>query len=214
MGQIMIMRNIYQRRLLRGFLATVALLLSGAVTGALTPVDPGASTSPPTSPIAPVFYENDYIESLDYGLICTLNRSGGTKDANTATGSTQIITGTPSFAARTTTIPAQIGLSFGVRVRAVGPAKLRNVVMSLRHPATGAGNRKTTFESWPATITPQIPPTTSTFTFEQPHELALGRWIFEAHSAGQLLYHVEFNVVAPARAQQLAKLCTDAGPSR
>ncbi|GEM_PF-5602474 len=208
------MRNVYQKRRLRGFLATVALLLSGAVTGAVTPEVSDGNTSPPASPIAPVFYENDYIASLDYGLICTLKRSGGTKDANTATGSTHIITGTPSFAARTTIIPAQIGLSFGVRVRAVGPGKLRNVVMSLRHPATGAGSRKTTFESWPATITTNNPPTTSSFTFEAPHELALGRWIFEARKDDQVLYHVEFNVVAPARAQRLVRLCAVSDPSR
>jgi len=198
----------YHQSLLRGLLATAAFLIAGALAAQTS----GGDKSPPASDIAPVFFENDFITALDYGLICALKRSGTTQDGNTETGSTHILAGTPSFAVRTTTIPAQLGLSFGVRVRAVGPETLHNVRISLRHPPTGAGSHKTTFEHWPATITPDNPPTSSTFTFEHAHELALGRWIFEAHIGDQRLYHVEFTVVDPADAAHLRTTC-DAAPA-
>jgi len=193
--------------LLRGLLATAALVIAGAVAAQTSDAPLDADGSPLTSAIAPVFYENDFIASLDYGLICAIKFVGAVE-----TGTPHMFTGAPSFAARTTTIPAQIGLSFGVRVRATGPAKLRDVTISLRHPATGAN--RTTLDSWPATITAKNPATTSSFSFETTDELALGRWIFEAHKDGQLLYHVEFNVVDPDRAQHLVRICVDNSQSR
>ena len=156
-------------------LACVGAIALGAMAGS----DSGAATRSPGA------------ERIDFGYLCQLPTAEIVEAPNTVSGELNLIAGIPVFFRRTTTIPAQRGLSFGVTVD-VAPRFVGSAVIVTRHPPMGPDGVMT--ESWVTEFTVDNTGYAG-FTFEYDYELLPGTWTFLATSNGRLIYEVDFEVV-------------------
>jgi len=69
------------------------------------------------------------IDGFEYGLVCDTNVVGSAKAPDTDIGEVNIISGDIRFSTSGTLVPAIPGLSFGVKIRALG--SVRNSVSFL-----------------------------------------------------------------------------------
>jgi len=156
-------------------LACLCAVLSGAMAGS----EAGAAINSPGA------------ERIDYGYLCQLPTAEIVEAPNTVSGELNLVDGIPVFFRRTTTIPAQIGLSFGVTVD-VSPGFIGSAVIETRHPPMGPEGIET--ESWVTEFTADSTGYAG-FTFDFDYELLPGTWTFVATANGRLIYEVDFEVV-------------------
>jgi len=176
------------RRLTRGIAISVALGFAGTSSFAQADI-----------------YSNDtLITGLEYGLICNVKTVGSEPAPDTDRGSIGLIEST-GFSTHSTIVPAQLGLSFGVKSNAIEGDAIQGVRISVTHPPYKDSG--TTDESWVSTIYTDGA-STQMFTFDFPAELLIGKWTLSAQKDDQILYRVTFDVVSPANAPAyLRNLC-------
>ena len=102
----------------------------------------------------------------------------------------------------TTDVPAQVGVSFGIRYRIVGPRRGDPVSLKMvtRFPAQGLRNparSETHYRNDYLASRVVGEETTRTYTFEESWEAIPGTWTFEVWQGDRKLAEQSFNVYAP-----------------
>ena len=159
---------------LPGVLLAGALCFSCALPGWANPMTPGAS-------------------DIDFGYMCAVEATGWVEAEDTISGVVNLVEGDPVFTARTTDIPAMIGVEFGVFVQ-VTPEFEGVSTVHVDHPPQGEYG--IIHETWEQEFWSDEQ-TYVGFVFEYDYELTPGEWIMSARRDGTLVYEVRFNVVSP-----------------
>jgi hypothetical protein len=142
--------------------------------------------------------------ALTAGVICAPEAIGFRDAPDTILGRTHILDQMPPFAAETLTVPAVLGVGFGVRVQATEDMGTDPLIVTLTHPPMGEGGVQQ--QSFNSTIS-GLDPTMAFYQFDYPYELVTGQWTFEGHRGGDLVYRVIFSVVPPQAVPELAAIC-------
>ncbi|MEQ8895971.1 MAG: DUF3859 domain-containing protein [Roseovarius sp.] len=120
-------------------------------------------------------------------------------------GTVSLVTDPPEFTYRGTTVPAEIGIEFGVRVQVLprfeGPATVH-----VEHPPHGAAG--ITRESWQTYLSADEMGYAS-FSFDADYEVTPGKWTMSASANGRMIYSVTFDVVAPMGSATDAMGCNE-----
>lgn len=150
-------------------------------------------------------YVSDRIGHFEAGIACAQEAAGSEPAPGTVSGTVDIIEETPQFISTGRAVPAALGVSFGVIVGAESGIALDGVVVRLTHPPFPG--RGATEQTYVTTMNPAEVPSAMFYGFDEPYELALGPWTFEAWHGGELLYRASFTVVAPETLPGLAAAC-------
>ncbi len=154
-------------------------------------------------------FDTELVGNIEYGLVCDPGTIGTQDAPDTTIGNIGIIGNTPAFTWHGTIVPVAKGVSFGVEVIGKGEF-LEPVDVIVTHPTfIGYGTKR---ERYSTSLSPESY-TTDLFTFDYPHEMVPGRWVFEMQYQGRVLYHVAFQVVPPKTVPYLANLCIPGGLS-
>jgi hypothetical protein len=144
------------------------------------------------------------IASVEAGLICPPEDMDTSPAPGTLAGTTHIIAEEPPFAALTQTVPAILGLGFGVKSQAAVIDGLPNVRIVVEHPPMGPS--QTTHQSFFTNIS-GVGPSLTFYQFDHRYELVLGTWQMTAFFGDEMLFTTQFEVVHPRSRPELAKLC-------
>ncbi|KZY36124.1 hypothetical protein A3731_02275 [Roseovarius sp. HI0049] len=147
----------------------------------------------------------DGVAQLEYGYMCKLATEEEMMAEDTLSGTVSLVTDPPPFTYRGTTVPAEIGVEFGVRVQVLpefeGPATVH-----VEHPPHGAAG--ITRESWQTWLSAGDMGYAS-FSFEADYEVTPGKWTMSASANGRLIYSVTFDVIAPMGSATDAMGCNE-----
>ncbi|KIQ70606.1 DUF3859 domain-containing protein [Wenxinia marina] len=141
-------------------------------------------------PLSAETIQSDAIAEMQAGVICPN------------------LAGPVSFVAYTQVVPAVLGMGFGVRARAARPEGHPDVVAYVGHPpfaANGPGDGTQTM-IYDAAISGQGP-SGFFFQFETEEELVPGDWWIAVVDGTELLYRVDFRVVAASEGDRLVEVC-------
>lgn len=144
------------------------------------------------------------IRLVDYGVICEVILTNKRAAPNTESGVLNIIGPGRDFNVRTDRVPAELGLSFGLRIALPDGADGQTVKVTVRHPPMGA--KRITRQRWTAPIAggERI---LNLYTFENEHELVKGRWRFTIEGAdGKTIRHT-FHVSGPLDVPAVQDAC-------
>jgi len=136
------------------------------------------------------------------GVYCDIGSVGKNEAPGTDVGEIDLLEYTPDFQWDTMIVPAQMGLSFGIRTQAPEGVAYQNVRIRLSHPAFAETG---TTEQVYITSIDQL--NINAYSFDLPRELTKGTWVFQAEWQDQVLYRAEFLVVDPAQMPQIANGC-------
>lgn len=140
------------------------------------------------------------VASLRIGIFCALQAMNQRPAPDTLAGWIHVPEGEIDFHwPDQHVVPAAIGLAFGVKSRLV-PGQ--SVIGEMRVYRPGA----TTPERWDSTFN-DLSDQLGFFRFDTEDELIPGTWRFEAWSADEQLYSVEFEVVPAAALPGIAQAC-------
>ncbi|MDQ7070893.1 MAG: DUF3859 domain-containing protein [Rhodobacterales bacterium] len=163
-----------------------------------------AFAAPALSQSRGIWFDETRIAEIEVGLICFVEVTGTEPAPDTILGEINRIANDPVINWYGTRVPAILGLTFGIKTRAVEGGDMMDVEILTHHPPFGPQN--TTVERWSSDILAGDL-TTRAFTFDFPYEMATGPWVFEAYDNGTLLYRVEFDVVPTAQAPLQSAIC-------
>mgnify|MGYP001376047794 CR=1 FL=1 len=136
------------------------------------------------------------------GVFCSAEGMGRKPAPGTAAGWVNSPSDEPEFSWPTLTVPARIGVAFGVKAESTG-GDLSGATLVVEHPAYRDG---TTVESWSTNIHAGSP-TVDFYSFDFDHELVPGPWRMQAQRDGRVLFDVTFDVVAPEESPEIVRLC-------
>lgn len=146
------------------------------------------------------------IEFFEAGVICAQDTGVSRPAPDTVAGTTHVIDeARPFVSSNHRTVPAVIGIGFGVRASPVFANGVWDVVMSVTHPAFAGGGA--TQQSFLTSLGPQGAPGVTFYQFDYPYELALGDWTMNASVGDTIYYRATFTVVAPQSVPSLAGAC-------
>ncbi len=144
------------------------------------------------------------IAGVDSGVICPPEPVGTSPAPGTLAGTTHVINEDPPFVSNTHTVPAALGIGFGVKARAADLSGLQDVTMVVTHPPMG--KQKITTQSFPTRIS-GLTHSVTFYQFDYAYELVTGRWQMTAMQGDTVLYQASFDVVSPQRVPELAGVC-------
>lgn len=136
------------------------------------------------------------------GIYCPGEPVDRAEAPGTASGSINIVEPPSEFVVETQRIPAVPGVAFGVLVTLKEGLTYEATIVSSHPPFTGLDVAQ---EFWSSTL--DDGQNLNGFTFEHDYELQPGTWTYAAMVDGELIYSVEFEVVDPAFAPELAGIC-------
>ena len=127
------------------------------------------------------------------GVVCANEFGRGSNAANDI-----------SFIAQTQTVPAVVGMGFGVRAQTTVPAGLTGVTIVVDHPPFQAGG--------PRQQTYTMAMSGSGYSgffyrFEEQSEVQPGRWRISALNGSNVLYSIDFDVVLARQGDALLRSC-------
>lgn len=158
--------------MMRAVLFALALCIAPPVVAADAPVSPGAV-------------------DFAYGYFCARDPSELIEAEGTVAGVVNLIEGVPPFIATGTTVPAQIGVGFGVHIL-VHPAFAGPVDLVIEHPPMGPDG--VTRQTWTTDLRADDPDYLG-YSFDRDYELLTGQWTITATTNGRLVYRASFDVV-------------------
>ncbi len=144
------------------------------------------------------------VQSMKAGIICAPLVVGTNPAPDTVAGVTNVIEGEPQFISNGRQVPAVLGIGFGVKAQAAGGTDLYDVTVNVTHPAMGDAG--VTRQTYPTAISGSDL-SLMLYQFDFDYELVRGPWTIEAVQHGNVILHVEFEVVAPQMVPQLAAVC-------
>lgn len=144
------------------------------------------------------------IVSQTYGVICAVDMQGQQPAPATESGVINLVDQSRDFDVVTHQVPAEIGLSFGMRAVTAEGSSMETARMSVTHPPMGATG--ITRQSWAAPLRGGMP-ALNMFTFEKPHELVQGTWVFQLIFADKILSEQVFQVLPGGSVPPVQKTC-------
>ncbi len=132
---------------------------------------------------------------LDQGFFCAMETVATESAQDTVSGTVNLVDSVPVFIGPGPTVPARLGVGFGVMVQ-VPPQMAGVASVQIDHPPMGP--KAVTRQTW-STLVSGVKADYLGYTFEYPYELLRGRWTMSARVNGQVLYSVSFTVVDPAQ---------------
>ncbi|MEM1387833.1 MAG: DUF3859 domain-containing protein [Pseudomonadota bacterium] len=152
-------------------IAALLTLLFGAVS-AIAASSPGAA-------------------SLNYGYFCAVEPIDEAFAEGTISGTVSFVADVPSFISEGSLVPAQLGIGFGVHVRAL-PEFAGPVTVYIEHPPMGPNG--VTKQVWETSIGADEPEYLG-YTFDMAYELVTGSWSLSAEAENGTVYSVDFEVL-------------------
>lgn len=147
------------------------------------------------------------VETLIYGIYCAEAPIDLEEAPGTAAGVVNLVSDLPEMRAIATRVPARLGIGFGLLVELKDGLIHDPLSITLTHPPYPDSGIEV--ETWQSAVD-EISPGLIGFSFEQPSELVVGAWTFEAVHDGEVVFRVTFDVVPPALAPDLAGSCEGA----
>ena len=139
-----------------------------------------------------------------YGVICDV-QLGGTRPApETLSGLLNVIDQNLPIDVETVQVPAELGLSFGIRASLSPGAAVPLVTVVVTHPPMGPEG--VTVERWSAAMN-YGDRSLNLFTFEKDYELVQGAWMFQLERDGEILLQQPFEVTAPGTVPAVQQGC-------
>jgi hypothetical protein len=140
----------------------------------------------------PIRVNPDLIAELVYGIYCAQDPVRTEAAPETASGVINIVPDLPAIRFVQTTVPAALGIGFGILSRAPDGMVHDPVTVTVTHPPfPGSG---IAVERW-TTRLDGVDFNLTGFSFDVPGELVPGIWTFSAHAGQTELFHVTFEVV-------------------
>jgi Domain of unknown function (DUF3859) len=159
--------------------------MRGFALAVLLAIGPLAAGSPALAePAPPVAGPGLTIDAV--GIFCRKGTTRREAAPETTLGYIELLDGLPELAFRQQTVPARIGVQFGVIVT------VDRDIPAVRNETWKPG--ATTPEVWFADHWAGVPRSRG-FSFDFPNELVPGIWRMQAFDGDKLLYTVEFDVV-------------------
>ncbi len=155
------------------------------------------------------WFDESWLTGLDYGLWCLPVAPDGVSDSpGTIIGETDRYDVMPDLVVRTQTVPLADDVTFGVRAKFTRSAWSDMTLKAvLVHPApAGVAPETESWEVWPWYDGSFF----NTYTFFDQPLSDTGRWTLILTDGKRRLHEVEFDVVPPASAPDLVKVCSDA----
>ena len=130
----------------------------------------------------------------DYGVVCEVELQGRRAAPGTESGLLNIIDQQREIDVTTRAVPAEIGLSFGIRATLEPGHVIEDLRVVVEHPPMGPN--AVTVERWDAEANAGTT-MVNLFTFEHDYERVQGKWVFRLMSGADTLLEQRF-VVFPA----------------
>lgn len=143
--------------------------------------------------------------TLEYGVICELSSQGERSAPETELGRINLINQDRRFDVVTTQIPAQLGLSFGIRAEFTDETPPQRIEISVSHPPMG--QNQVIEQRWGAALNPDRP-SLNVFSFEYPHELVPGLWEFRILQDGATIAQQQFDVLNQPSTREIDQICS------
>ncbi|SDY16930.1 DUF3859 domain-containing protein [Citreimonas salinaria] len=137
-----------------------------------------------------------------YGVICQIETEGQRIAPDTESGVVNVVPQGRTFDVLTNVVPAEPGISFGIRTGGTAPA-LWAARVEVTHPPMGV--QGITQQGWD-----YVPgdPSLNLFTFEYPYEAVKGEWTFRILAADGTVLAVQlFAVTDLSAAPAVAETC-------
>ncbi|MCT4556656.1 MAG: DUF3859 domain-containing protein [Pelagimonas sp.] len=140
----------------------------------------------------------------EFGVICDLASGPEEPAPGTESGVINLIEPDIPFDVFTQQVPAELGLSFGVRVWMEEGTEVNDLSVEVVHPPMG--RLGVTHETWD---TPLEAGGTdmNLFTFERPYEMVEGRWLFRIRDGAEILTEQAFHVLPKGSVPQVQAVC-------
>lgn len=176
-------------------IARALTLISAFLLALAVPATAQDTPNPRTSP---------EIAELIYGLYCAQEPEREDPAPETASGVINIVPSIPDFQFRQKLVPAEVGIGFGVLARAQPGVVHDPVTVTVTHPPYPETGIEV--ERWVTDIDDGL--NLMGFSFDRASELVLGEWTFSAETlAGEELFHISFEVIAPELMPQVISTC-------
>lgn len=161
--------------------------------------------SPLAAETATGAFANSPMERLGFGVICDVELEGQREAPETLSGILNIVDQDREIDVATPRVPAELGLSFGIRAGLLPGTALPGVVdIVVTHPPMGEAGM--TVERWSAEMNAGET-TINLFTFEHTFEMVQGPWLFQIVSDGQVLLQQPFEVTASGTVPEVQQAC-------
>ncbi|BBU54029.1 MULTISPECIES: DUF3859 domain-containing protein [Mameliella] len=169
----------------------LAPLIAATLVGAPALADVGAFVEPPLT-----------LEA--FGVICEVELQGTRPAPDTLSGLLNLVDQDRPIDVETVQVPAEMGLSFGIRASLTAGSSVPEVTIVVTHPPMGPEGR--TVERW---VTPMNfgDVSLNLFTFERDYELVEGPWMFQVERDGKVLLQQPFEVTAPGTIPAVQQAC-------
>jgi hypothetical protein len=139
-----------------------------------------------------------------YGVICDVELQGNRPAPETYSGTLNLIAQDRAIDVETVQVPAELGLSFGIRAALTPGASVPDVTVIVTHPPMG--QNAVTVERWSAAMN-FGEASLNLFTFESDYELLEGMWLFQLEREGKVLLQQPFEVTAPGTVPVVQDTC-------
>lgn len=173
------------------FAKPVTTLIATLTLGSAAFADGGAFVEPP-------------LQLEAHGVICEVEMQGSRPAPDTLSGLLNLIDQDRPIDVETLQVPAEMGLSFGIRATLRPGAVMPEVTVVVTHPPMG--EEGVTVERWSAAMN-FGEPSLNLFTFERAYELVEGDWMFQLESNGAVLLQQPFQVSAPGTVPAVQRAC-------
>lgn len=184
----------------------LAVLLGLLAPGALVPT-PSLATEELAGARSTSATSGDFvtapIEMEEAGIYCPSDHVGTEPAPETESGYILLMAGDQRVALHSRTVPAHLGISFGVRIRLAPGVDAGDYRMVVQHPPFGPMD--ITHESWDPNLRDDWG--VRSFQFEYEREMQIGLWSFEVQHGDKVLMRQTFNVVPMADAPEAVDLC-------
>ena len=138
-----------------------------------------------------------------YGSFCSMEPTSEVVAEDTIAGTISNYSERPEFIWSGTTVPAVLGLSFGVHVKVALPLE-GPVRFHVAHPPMGPEG--TTEQSWIGSLSADDLLYIG-FSFDHDYERVTGPWTLSARSGDILIYEITFDVVDPKNLVAITMAC-------
>lgn len=140
----------------------------------------------------------------DYGLFCSLEPDSIREAEGTIEGTINQFTESPDFIWEGTTVPAIVGMSFGIHVQTL-PQFDGAVQFSVSHPPMGPEG--VTEQGWVGSLN-AVEMQYVGFSFDHDYETVTGPWTLRAQTLeGDPIYEITFDIVDPRLMPDVTSAC-------
>ncbi len=139
-----------------------------------------------------------------FGVICDIRPEGQRPAPGTVSGVLNLVEQDRQIDVPSVNVPAELGLSFGIRATLAPGTALPQLDMVVTHPPMGAAGQ--TVERWAITMNAGQH-SLNLFTFEDRYELVEGPWLFQLVDEDEVLLQQPFLVTPQGSVPAVQQTC-------